>query len=211
MGATAAVVGGTLIGGYLQGEATSSAAAAQERAAREQLALQREMWQTAQEQYAPWREAGVEALGGMQAMMQPGYEMTTSPDYQFRMQQGQRALEGAAVARGNLMSGRTLKELTGFGQNLASQEYANRFNRLASLAGIGQTATQGIVGAGQSYATGAGTAYGNMGQARASGYLGQGANQANMLNQLYMYGGQQGWFKPSAATPAPTAPVQTWT
>lgn len=51
------------------------------------------------------------------------------PGYQFRLQQGQKALERSAAARGTLLTGGTLKSLTDFGQGLASQEYQNVYNR----------------------------------------------------------------------------------
>ena len=46
------------------------------------------------------------------------------PSYQWRFQQGANALERSAAARGGLASGNTLRSLTGYGQGMASQEYA---------------------------------------------------------------------------------------
>jgi hypothetical protein len=51
------------------------------------------------------------------------------PGFQFRLQQGQKAIEGAAAAQGNQLSGGTLKDLMEYGQGLASDEAANAFNR----------------------------------------------------------------------------------
>ena len=51
------------------------------------------------------------------------------PSYQFRLEQGTNAIEGSAAARGLLRSGGTLQDLAGYGQDLASQEYGNLFNR----------------------------------------------------------------------------------
>jgi hypothetical protein len=60
----------------------------------------------------------------------PSYEEAASdPGYQFRTQQGQTALQNAAAARGTLADSGTLKALTDYGQNAASQEYANVWNR----------------------------------------------------------------------------------
>lgn len=53
------------------------------------------------------------------------------PGYQFRLDEGQKLLEGSAAAGGNLLSGSTLKALTNYGQNAASQEYQNAFNRFS--------------------------------------------------------------------------------
>ena len=51
------------------------------------------------------------------------------PGYQFRLQQGQDALERSAAARGTLNTGGTLQGVMDYGQNLASQEYQNAYNR----------------------------------------------------------------------------------
>jgi hypothetical protein len=111
------------------------------------------------------------------------------PGYAFRQAEGMKALERSAAARGNLLSGSTLKGVQRFGQDLASQEYQNAFNRfqteraarlnpLQSLMGSGQSAANVMTGAaGQMGQNEASNIY-NAGQARASGYIGQ----ANALN-----------------------------
>jgi hypothetical protein len=95
-----------------------------------------------------------------------------------------KALERSAAARGGLLSGGTLKGIQRFGQDLASQEYGNAFNRyqiersarlnpLQSLMGSGQSATNVMTGnIGQSGQNEQGNILG-AGQARASGYVGQ--------------------------------------
>lgn len=109
------------------------------------------------------------------------------PGYQFRMQQGQEALERSAAARGGLNSGGTLKAITEYGQNFASNEFqnafnrfnsnqANRFNRLSALAGVGQTATNQLGQAAQSYGTNVGNIA--VGNANAQGAAGIGQAQA---------------------------------
>lgn len=82
--------------------------------------------------------------------------ITMDPGYQFRLQQGQKALERSAAARGGLLSGRAAKDLTDYSQGMASQEYGNAYNRaygrfqderrnlldpLESLVNRGQSAT----------------------------------------------------------------------
>ena len=47
------------------------------------------------------------------------------PGYAFRQAEGMKALERSASARGNLLSGATMKGIQRFGQDLASQEYQN--------------------------------------------------------------------------------------
>lgn len=58
-----------------------------------------------------------------------------SAAYKFRVGQGQEALQRALGAKGMLNSGNRLTELTKYGQDMASQEYDNQYNRLGSLLG----------------------------------------------------------------------------
>lgn len=55
--------------------------------------------------------------------------VTEDPGFKFRMQEGQKALERSAAAKGTLLTGGTLKDLQNFSQGLASQEYANAYGR----------------------------------------------------------------------------------
>lgn len=51
------------------------------------------------------------------------------PSYAFRLGQGLQALEHSAAARGTLLTGATGRALQEYGQQFASQEYQNIFNR----------------------------------------------------------------------------------
>ena len=98
-----------------------------------------------------------------------------SPDYQFRLQEGLKALERSAAAKGNLQSGSTLKGITEYGQGMAGQAYGDYYNRLASLANVGQTASQYTGGLGQQAASGASQAL-TEGAARSSAYTQEAGN-----------------------------------
>lgn len=56
-------------------------------------------------------------------------DVANDPSYQFRLAEGNKAIEGSAAAKGLLRTGGTLKDIAGYGQDLASQEYGNMFNR----------------------------------------------------------------------------------
>jgi hypothetical protein len=122
-------------------------------------------------------------------------DFEADPGYAFRQSEGMKALERSAAARGNLLSGSTMKGIQRFGQDLASQEYTNAFNRyqvnrsnqlnpLQSLMGAGQSATNvqtGVQGQlGQNQAT---NLY-NAGAARASGYVGSANALGGALNSI---------------------------
>lgn len=51
------------------------------------------------------------------------------PSYQFRMDQGRKAIENAASAKGLTNSGGTLRDILEYGQKFGSQEYGNVWNR----------------------------------------------------------------------------------
>ena len=116
-----------------------------------------------------------------------------SPDYQFRLSEGQRNMGNSFAARGGAASGNALRALTEFNQNMASSEYGNYVNRLMSLAGLGQTATNQT----SNYAYGTGNNVGNLmqssGDSRASGIAGMTGSLIGGLNMLGSYfGGRSG-------------------
>lgn len=123
-------------------------------------------------------------------------EFRQSPDYEFAYQEGLSALDKSAAARGTLQSGGYGRELTRYGQGVASQQFNNYANRLAQLAGGGQAATGSVSAAGLATSGNIGNAYMAGGQqqgnalqnaatARASGYAGV-ANAANSASSNYL-------------------------
>jgi hypothetical protein len=234
--AAIASVAAPIIGGAMASNAASRAASTQAKAADKATALQREMYEKNLELQKPFYEAGLKGqesllnylgLGGdpnapgYGAGMKPftGADLPTEPGYQFRLGEGINALNKTAAARGGMFSGRALSEATRYGQDYASNEYNNAFNRyytqrnqmlnpLQSLLGQAQTSAGNVGTAGQNYAANAGETTMAGANARASGYVGG----ANALNQAlggayrnYMnlpssqpYGGQTWWGTPSS-------------
>jgi hypothetical protein len=205
-----------------QREAAAASAAAQREAADKSIAAQREMFDIGRADLAPYREAGVTSQNQLMTLLgiggdqnAQGYgryakdfgmsDFTTDPGYQFRLEQGMKALNASAAAKGMGMSGANIKGATEYGQNMGSQEYQNAFNRyqtnrtaqlapLQSLyaggqaAAAGSAAQAGALGSnlGQTY-TGLGQGLGQAavasGNAQASGYLNQANAVTNALNQ----------------------------
>jgi hypothetical protein len=64
-----------------------------------------------------------------------GESMLVDPSYQFRLSEGQRVLDASAAARGTLRTGGHLKDTIGYGQQFASQEYGNIYDRAAQQYG----------------------------------------------------------------------------
>ncbi|CAB4177515.1 hypothetical protein UFOVP1010_1, partial [uncultured Caudovirales phage] len=105
------------------------------------------------------------------------------PGYAFRLKEGLKALDAQAAARGGMISGAALKAAGRYGQDYASNEYANAFNRyqtnrsnqlapLQSLMGVGQTATNATSNAAGAYGAAAGSNALQAGNALASGQVG---------------------------------------
>lgn len=102
-------------------------------------------------------------------------DFETTPGYQFRMDEGMKALDRSAASRGLLRSGAQQKAITAFGQGIASEEYGNYMNNLFTAAGMGsQAASSGNATAGQLVSGAADNVY-RGGAARGSGYA-AGAN-----------------------------------
>ena len=217
-----AVVGSAVIGGMAAGDAASTQAASADRAAD----LQYKQWRESVELQEPWRKAGEQALNKLIPLTEytpfSMAQFQQDPGYGFRMSEGMKALERSAAARGGLMSGATLKGIQRYGQDLASQEYTNAFNRyqteraarlqpLQSLAGVGQTTAQQIGQSGQQMASNVGEMMTSGAAARASGYVGQANALTGALSTgLNYYQGQQmlNALRPAApaAAPATTYP-----
>lgn len=105
----------------------------------------------------PYMEAGTNALAPQQALLGlQGQEAADtamqnfqqSPGYQYQLDQGLRAVDAGAAAKGMLRSGATLKAEQTLGNNLAAQDFGAYYNRLAGLAGLGQSSAAGVGAAG---------------------------------------------------------------
>lgn len=178
----------SFLGDIFGGGAAKKAAKAQVKAAQMGVDELHRQFDLTRSDLAPWREAGGAAIQAGAAMLQPGYDYTTSPGYQFRFGEGQRAVESGAAAKGMLMSGGTLKDLVRFGQGTAAQDFNDQFNRQMAIAGGGQQATQAGAQMGQQTASGIADLYTQQGNAKASGYIGQANAIGNTLGQIAQIG-----------------------
>lgn len=186
-------------GALIQAGAARDAAQTQADAARYAADVQYNIYNQQRQDNEPWRQAGMQALGQMQ---DPYFQRTfgaadfqQDPGYNFRLQQGQKALEASAAARGGLMGGNFATALAKYGQDYASNEYqnaynrftndqTNRFNRLASLAGLGQNANSQLGQAGMNYANGASEAVMGGANGAAAARIAQGNAWSGGLNGM---------------------------
>ena len=181
--AAAAVVGvaGSLLGSSAQKSATNKS-----------IKEQRRQFDLARADKLPWIQAGTTSLGQLTAGTADGGEFNRNfgaddfqadPGYAFRFNEGQRALDAGASARGGILSGANLRATARYGQDYASNEYSNaynrfnndrtlRFNRLSGIAGLGQTAVSELGAARQNYANNLSELNAQRGNAAAGGYAG---------------------------------------
>lgn len=185
-----AAIGSAVIGGI----GANKAAKAQSRAADQQAAVQREIYQDTKQRFEPYEQAGGQGLNaylyemGLGEMPEGYGGFTATPGYDFRVQQGQDSVNALAGARGGLMSGRTMQDLTRFGQGIAAEEYGTHMGRLAGLTDMGQASAGNQAQAGNAYAAGMSNALAQKGNAQAAGYAGMAnAIQGGIGNMMGIY------------------------
>ena len=182
-------------GANQQKGALGSASAAQQAAMQQSLAEQKRQFEISQNNLSPWLQAGGQALKQQKALMGLGGDSTNqlsalanSPGYQFRLQQGQQALDSGLAARGGMGSGKSMAAANEYGQNFASNEYQNRLNQLAGLSGTGQNTAQNMGTMGANY----GMNYGNTLQNGANAYGSAAINAANATQSSLLGGANLG-------------------
>jgi len=203
-------IGAGLLGGAMSSNSAENAAQTQADATNNATALQKQMFDKQVELQEPFRQAGLTAQNRLLDMLglsgnttAQGYrslmkdfgmsDFQADPGYQWRMDQGQRALERSAAARGGLLSGAAMKAATDYGQNQGSAEYQNAFNRfqtnranklnpLQSLMGASQTAANNQGQAASNYGNSVGNLMTNMGNAQAASKIAQGNAWTSAVN-----------------------------
>lgn len=195
---------GSLTGANKQAKAATQAANTQLEASREATKVQKDMYDQTRKDLMPYADAGRDSLSQLMGQMgQNGYfnetytgqDLYNDPSYQFRLERGLDAVQSGAAAQGGLLSGATLKALQGYGQDMASQEYqnaynrfnadqTNRYNRLSNIVGLGQNAAaqQGNAGMQTAQAVANNTMSGA--NAQAAGQIAAGNRTANNFGSV---------------------------
>lgn len=203
-----AVVGSAVIGSMAAGDAADASAASSAAS----IAEQRRQYDVTREDYAPWREAGRNALTQLQSEMgrpTTAADAMSDPGYRFGQQQGQLGLDRKFGAMGGRVSGAAMKAASRFNTDYASSGYGAAYqrrqdslNRLAALAGLGQTAAAGGAAAGANSANAISSTLMNQGETAAGARMAQGSMWANTGNQLgsLMYRSQMPGFNGNSMT-----------
>ena len=213
------------VGGVLQGligaNASTKAAQIQADAANAARAQQLQMFNTLNQQQAPYRGAGYGALNQIQGML-PGqytqydaqgnpmgmgtgtgyltqqftpelFQQGIDPGYAFRLQQGQMAAQRQGNVAGGGLGGNVMKGLQDYTQGQASQEYQNAFNRFQTQRSNIYNTLAGIAGIGQTGQQQANVLGTNLANAQTNlGVGAAGAQAAGQIGQAGAYGGALG-------------------
>ena len=146
------------------------------------------------------RSAQAQLMGGYDPSRTLAENFQVDPGYEFALEQGQRALTNQAATRGLLESGAFAKDLVGFGQGMANQQYGGYLQRLNSAYGGYQGMLGGSLG---SYMSSLTSNFGDY-QNRLAAISGQGlqptmlasnqisTNLGNLLPQLQSRYGETG-------------------
>lgn len=235
----AAVVGAGIGGALISSNASRSAANTQADAARDAAALQDKQWQQTQANMKPYLQLGTSAMSPlldalgyktsqnadgsysfngvdasnplMQRFSAPtAAEAEASPGYQFTLQQGLKATQNSAAARGLGTSGAALKGASTYATGLADSTYndvyqralntyktnygaaSDNVNRLTGIVGSGQNAAGGMGALGAQTSANIGNTITSGANAQAAGTIG-GANAltgalGSLGNNAMLYG-----------------------
>lgn len=203
----------TIVGGTMQANSAKDAARQQGDAAREAANVARENNTIVREDLLPYSSAGLSgvdvlaSLMGIKEGMSPATspllapfqptqaQLEATPGYQFARTQGLKAVNNAASARGLGISGAALKGAASYATGLADNTYQNQFsnyqaqqtnafNKLMSLATLGESAAAQTGALGTQNTAYIGNALMGAGNARAAGTMGSGNAMGNMFGQL---------------------------
>lgn len=192
----AAAVGavGAVAGAAISSDSTRHASNQQKDATTAALDENGRQFDLTRSDYAPYRETGVRALGALESDINTpttAADVLSDPGYQFGLSQGQQAIDRKQAAQGGRVSGGALKRASEYATSYATTGYGaayqrrqDRLNRLAALAGIGQTATTGSALSGDRTAALNSGLITSQGDANAAASLARGNIWQNTGNQL---------------------------
>ena len=188
-GFVAVGVGG-VVGSYIGSQASKDASAQQQASAQQGIESQEAMFDKSLELQQPYREAGYEAIQGLQGLADPNQRGQMLNDYYagdeyqaLQGQQNEQALRNAA-ATGGIRGGNTQAALANIAPSLGQNFLNNQQNQFTGLANMGMgAASQGAQGA-QQFGIQQSALQQQIGQAQAQNTLTQGSIGSGLVNDL---------------------------
>ncbi len=199
-----ASVGLSLLGAEQKRKSASQASSAQQQSYQMGIDEQRRQFDELRKLLQPYTEAGLPALKQQQALL--GLEgpeaqqaaisaIENQPGFQSMIQQGENAMLQNAAATGGLRGGNLQGAMAQFRPQMLSQAIQDQYSRLGGMTTLGQQSAAGVGSAGMQTGRGISDLFGQMGAARAGGYLGQAKAQQQMIGSLAqgIGGAYSGW------------------
>lgn len=147
--------------------------------------LQREMFNTIRADNQPLVDMRNGVLPQIQALLKNPGSITSDPGYQFQFNEGTKALNNGAAARGMTYSGAQGKALQRYGNDYGSTKLDQSLNRLTNVAGLGQVGSNSNNNAAGNYGANVGNNLMNQGNANASMYAGGAGLVNNALLNVF--------------------------
>ena len=198
---------GTIGGAIITSNAMSNAASSAANSANQANATNWNMYNQNVARMQPYVDAGAGSVNALSAWNAPGgqgsqqfnyQDYLNSPAMAFQMQQGQQALDRSAASRGVALTPGTAMSEAAYNQGVGSQYYqqafnnfqtgqTNRFNQLASVAGMGENAAAGVGNNGLQTANMSGQNSMNAAGAQIAAANSQANNLTGSINSLSNY------------------------
>ncbi len=172
-------IGNSIWGGSIGASAAGKASSEQQNMLQQALGTLQSYYNTTANNINPWIKDGQSALGAEEKMLgltgsTGDYsQFTSSPGYQFQMNQGTNAVNSQISAGKTSAGGNALKALQSYGQGVANQGYGTYMNQLSGLSNTGLGAATSLGQIGANSANSQANVLGQIGNAQAAGTIGQ--------------------------------------
>jgi cellobiose-specific phosphotransferase system component IIB len=213
----AAGIGGAMLSSSAQKKAANKASDTALKTASQNNALQKEIYTQNYNLLAPFVNRGNQAGDAINSLLlSPNQNNAAfqnylnSTGYQFQLDQGSKALQQGAMARGALQSGAASKALQTYGQNTATSFFKDYLGLLANQQGVGLSGGSAVAGVGQNYGNSVSANNNLAGSAAANAHLAAGNAQAGIYGNIA--GGISGVANALASSygqPKSTPPIYT--
>ncbi len=180
-GAAIIGAGASLYGSGQQANAAKSAAGTQAQSAQASIDAQNQALDKQIALNQPWQDAGLKALDNYSnnpAFSFSAKDFTSSPAYQWNVQQGVNALDASAASRGKLLSGAQDKAITNYGQQQGLNDYQQQYNNALQNYNTNQNTQLNVANLGRGAAGQTQNALANNATSVGNTYMQNGNNQA---------------------------------
>lgn len=180
-----------IVSGLMGSSSAKKAAQEQQRRMQQAMGVQQNVYDQARADNSPYARLGEFGTNALLDSLRSGdmtrrftaADMYDDPGYQFRLDEGKKALQADLSARGARYGGTALKALERYAQGYASDEYGKAygrftndqdrgFSKLMGVTGVGENAVGRNMAAGQNYAGAMTSLLTGMGDSAAAGRIG---------------------------------------